>query len=113
MDDLSRRKFHCALLTQHQHYQNATEISTKLDEMSEDNTTIRTTIDRLKIKLDQMEKQQMRIAELLDGLCERQSIKPGNPTILLQSIRAFRKSRLPLAQAKSRSAAFDSHARLR
>lgn len=46
----------------------ATEISTKLDEISEENATLNSTIDRLKNKMDLMEKQQLRIAELLENL---------------------------------------------
>jgi hypothetical protein len=62
----------------------ATEISTKLDELSEENSTLTSTIGRLKSKLDLLEKQQLRMTELLEGMQEhhhhgerRPSLKAG------------------------------------
>jgi hypothetical protein len=63
----------------------ATEISTKLDELSEENSTLTSTIGRLKNKIDLLEKQNLRITELLEGMQEcyhhgekRPSLKAGN-----------------------------------
>jgi hypothetical protein len=52
-----------------------------LDEISEENSTLSTTVDYLKNKLDQLEKHQLRMAELLENLSgneKRPILKPGN-----------------------------------
>ncbi|KAI6182347.1 hypothetical protein M3Y97_00370500 [Aphelenchoides bicaudatus] len=59
----------------------ATEISTKLDELSEENSALTSTIDRLKSKLDQLEKQQLRMTDLLEGMQEQHHHGEKRPSL--------------------------------
>lgn len=62
------------------------EISSKLDEISEENSKLSTTIDYLKNKLDQLENHQLRMAELLENLNENErkpNLKTGKLTFYL------------------------------
>ncbi|KAI6178776.1 hypothetical protein M3Y98_00538300 [Aphelenchoides besseyi] len=63
MDDLSRRKYYGALTTHHEH---AADISTKLHEISDENSTLISTINSLKNRLEILETQQTKMVELME-----------------------------------------------
>ncbi|KAI6225690.1 hypothetical protein M3Y95_00723700 [Aphelenchoides besseyi] len=72
MDDLSRRKYYGALTTHHEQYKSAADISTKLHEISDENSTLISTINRLKNRLEILETQQTKMVELMEKTQKQQ-----------------------------------------
>uniref|UniRef100_A0A1I7RLF9 LSDAT_euk domain-containing protein n=1 Tax=Bursaphelenchus xylophilus TaxID=6326 RepID=A0A1I7RLF9_BURXY len=66
LDDLSRRKFNCALLS-HKHLQSSLELSNKLNELSEENVVLKTKMEKLSRNLEHIVNYQNKLLKVIEG----------------------------------------------
>ncbi|CAD5206325.1 unnamed protein product [Bursaphelenchus okinawaensis] len=66
LDDLSRRKFNCALLS-HKHLQSSLEMSNKLNELAEENFSLKNKMEKLSRHLEVIVNCQNKLMTMLEG----------------------------------------------